>query len=273
MSGKFFTIREDIIFFLIENEKIQNEFISVKEFIFKYLLKNLYFEEGINQFERLTEIHEISKIIKRMEYLNYIKIDNKKKIQLNYSNKYVEKIKNRIETFNSKIKDTYDIFKLNKVFLDHLELGTKKKNNFIIDNEEFKDYEKEFSDDDRDNDSEYSFECSDSGNENDDDDESNNNESFINKNIVKIKSQNTDQTYIVDKSYRTCTCQGFIYSRYEPKNCKHVEKHCGKIDYVLKERKKSIRKKKSIQIEEPLNKKYKDNNYNYNYFQAEPESD
>ncbi len=266
MSGKFYTIREDIIFFLIENEKEKKDFLSVKEFIFKYLLKNLYFEEGINQFERLTEIHEISKILKRMEYLNYIKIDSKKKIQLNHSNEYVVKIIERIETFNNKLKDSYDIFKLNKVFLEHLELGTKNKNNFIIDNEEFKEYEKEFSDDDRDNESIYS--------NIDSDNDEYNNDNFDNKDIIKIKRKNTGETYIVDKDNRTCTCNGFLYSRCEPKNCKHVEEHCGKIEYVLKERIKSVRKiKNNKQNGEPMNKKCKNQDNNYNYFHAEPESD
>ncbi len=212
MSGKFFTIREDIIYFLINND---NHNLSVKEFMIEYLKKNLYFEKGINQFERLTEIHEMSKIIKRLEYLGYIKVDQQKKIKLNFSNDYVKKIVERINNLENKLKSSYDIFKLNKVFLNHLELESKKKNNFITNNQEFEANEKEFSDDDRDEESEYS-----DLNDSDCDDDDNMN--INSKNIIKIKSKNSNNVYKVDKENRTCTCQGFIYSRYVPKNCKHV---------------------------------------------------
>ncbi len=267
MSGKFFTIREDIIHFLINHD---NHNLSMKEFIIEYLCKNLYFEKGIDQYERLTEIHEISKIIKRMEYLGYIIFDQHKKIKINYSNNYVKKIVERTNNLENKLKASYDIFKLNKVFLNHLEFESKKNNNnFITNNEEFKEYEKEFSDDDRDNESEYS--------DTDDSDYSDeDNLKMRSTNIIKIKSKNSNEIYKVDKENRTCTCPGFTYSRYVPKNCKHVEEHCEKIVYKEAERKISKKKRctNKVIIEESCTKKNKtDNESCNNYFYARAESD
>ncbi len=77
----------------------------------------------------------------------------------------------------------------------------------------------------------------------------------------KVKSSDGKTEYIVNMSRWTCNCPGFMYSRYDPPQCKHVyqvyiEKNKGKTDTsefekILKEMGTKTKKKK--------------NNYLYNF--------
>lgn len=285
MSGKFYTIREDIIYFLINN--IDKQF-SEKEFILTYLHKNLYFEKGINQYERFTEIHEINKILQRMVKKGYINI-KQKKITLNFNNDYVKKISERIEKLSYNMIQSYNAFKINKNFMDNININYKNKNKKEddINDMDFEEYEKEFSDDDRDLESEY-----DENNDSDEEDEMlDNNINNFNKDIkdmigvngiYKIKSDNSKDIYIVDAQNKTCTCKGFLYSVYSPPICKHIIKFnpiqkSYRIENNGKRRKKDTVKYEFIyEFTNEVNKEIKNkslNEINNNEILAKPEYD
>ncbi len=262
MSGKFFTIREDIIYFLILN--IEKEF-SVKDLILSYLHKNLYFEEGINKYERFNEIFEMNQIIKKMEKKKYISIKNKK-IILNQNNQYVFSVIERMINLREKMSKSYNDFKMNNNFMEKMKLKIESSEEQNSDN----DFEKVFCDDDRDFESEYEKDDDD-----DDSDNSNNSEdinmNYNNNGIYKIKSETSKEVYTINLNDNSCTCNGFIYSKYSPPICKHIIKFKPiKIIYITELKGKNKKRKTETIKYEFINNNEEEKNDN-NYFKCEEE--